>query len=49
MFDTACLLNTAGKLKGKGEKKKELCLKSHNHLFGRRLLKLCYILNAPLC
>ena len=35
--------------KKKREKKKELFLKSYHYLFGCRLLKLCYILNAPLC
>ena len=47
MFGTVCWLNIAGILKRK--KKKELFLKSYHYLFGRRLLKLCYILNAPLC
>ncbi len=49
VFNTACWLNKADSLKGKEKRKKELFLKSHNYLFGRRLLKLCYILNAPLC
>ena len=49
VFDTACWLNKADSLKGKEKRKKELFLKSHNYLFGRRLLKPCYILNAPLC
>ncbi len=44
------MFDTAGRyFKKKGEKKKELFLKSHYYLFGCRLLKLCYILNAPLC
>ena len=33
--------------KKKREKKKEMFLKSHHYLFGRRILKFCYILNAP--
>ena len=49
VFDTACWFNIAGKLKRRGEKKKELFLKSYNYVFGGRFLKLCYILNAPLC
>ena len=32
--------------KRKRDKKKELFLKSYHYLFGRRLLKLCHILNA---
>ena len=48
MFDASCWLNIVSILKRKREKKKELFLKSY-YLFGRRLLKLCYILNAPLC
>ena len=48
MFKTVCWFNIAGTLKRKKEKRKELFLKSHNYLFGRRLLKLCYILDAPL-
>ena len=47
MFDTACWLNIAGFFKKKRKKKEELFLKSY--LFGCRLLKLCYIFNAPLC
>ena len=47
MFNTACWLNKADSSKGKEKIKKELSLRSHNYLFGRRLLKLCYILNAP--
>ena len=47
VFKTVCWFNIASTLKGKKEKRKELFLKSHKHLFGRRLLKLCYILNAP--
>ena len=47
VFNTACWLNKTGCLKGKEKRKKELFLKSHDYLFGRRLLKLCYILNAP--
>ena len=49
MFDTACWLNIAGILKRKEKGKKELFLKSYHYLFGRRLLKLCYILNVLLC
>ena len=49
VFDTACWLNKADSLKGKEKRKKELFLKSHTYLFGRHLLKLCYILNPPLC
>ena len=49
VFKTVCWFNIAGTLKRKKEKRKELFLKPHNYLFGRRLLKLCYILNAPLC
>ena len=49
VFKIVCWLNIAGTLKRKKEKRKELFLKSHNYLFGRRLLKLCYILNAPSC
>ena len=41
--------NIAGILKKKREKKKELFLKSHYYLFDSRILKFCYILNAPLC
>ena len=48
-FNTACWLNKADSLKEKEKRKKELLLKSLNYLFGRRLLMLCYILNAPLC
>ena len=47
VFNTACWLNKADSLKGKEKRKKELFLKSHKYLFGRHLLKLCYILNAP--
>ena len=50
VFKTVCWFNIAGTLKRKKEKRKrELLIKSHNYLFGRRLLKLCYILNVPLC
>ena len=35
--------------KKKREKKKELFLKSHHHLFGRHISKFCYILNEALC
>ena len=42
MFKTVYWFNIAGTLKRKKEKRKELFLKSHNYLFGRRLLKLCY-------
>ena len=49
VFKIVCWLNIAGTLKRKKEKRRELFLKSHNYLFGRRLLKLCYILNAPSC
>ena len=31
------------------KKKKNRFLKSHHYLFGRHILKFCYILNAPLC
>ena len=36
-------------LKRKEKRKKEQFLKSHHYLFGRRILKFCYILNALLC
>ena len=49
VFKTVCWFNIAGTLKRKKEKRKELFLKSHSYLFGRRLLKPCYILNAPSC
>ena len=50
MFKTVCWFNIASTLKRKKEKeKKELFLKSHHYLFGRCLLKLCYILNALSC
>ena len=49
MFDTSCWLNISGIFKKKKEKKKELFLKSYHYLFGRRLLKYCCVLNAPLC
>ena len=49
VFKTVCWFNIAGTLKRKKEKRKEFFLKPHNYLFGRRLLKLCYILNVPLC
>ena len=42
-------LNILLYFKKKREKKRELFLKSHPYLFGRRILKFCYILNAPLC
>ncbi len=42
-----CNSSFIGILKRKRGKKKELFLKSY--LFGHRLLKFCYILNAPLC
>ena len=49
VFKTVCWFNITGTLKRKKEKsKKELFFKSHNYLFGHHLLKLCYILNAPL-
>ena len=44
----SCWLNILLYSKKKREKKKELFLKSHHYLFGRRILKFCYILNAPL-
>ena len=47
-FDISCCPYITGILKRK-EKGKELFLKSHHYLFGRRTLKFCYILNAPLC
>ena len=49
VFDTARWLNIAGTLKRKEKRKRNLFLKSYLYLFGRRLLKLCSILNAPLC
>ena len=48
MLKTVCWFNIAGTLKRKKEKRKKLFLKSHNYLFGRPLLKLCYILNSLL-
>ena len=48
MFKTVCCFNIASTIKRKKETKKELFLKSRNYLFGGHLLKLCYILNAPL-
>ena len=47
LFDISCWLNIANILKWK--EKKELFLKSHHYLFGHRILKFCYILNAPSC
>ena len=44
----SCWLNILLYLKKKGEKKKELFLKSHHYLFGRGMLKFCYVLNARL-
>ena len=49
MFDTSCWLDIVGIWKKKREKEKKPFLKSFHYLFGRRLLKFCYILNAPLC
>ena len=45
----SCWLNILSYFKKKREKKKELFLKSHHYLFGRRILKFGYISNAPLC
>ena len=45
----SCWLNIFYTLKRKEKRKKELFLKSHHYLFGRRISKFCYILNAPLC
>ena len=49
VFDTASWLNIASTLKRKEKRKRNLFLKSYHYLVGRRLLKLCSILNAPLC
>ena len=43
----SCWFDIAGILKR--EKQKELFLKLHHYLFGRRILKFCYILDAPSC
>ena len=45
----SCWLNILLYFKKKRETKKELFLKSHHYLFGHRISKYCYILNAPLC
>ena len=36
VFKTVCWFNIAGTLKREKQKRKELFLKSHNYLFGRR-------------
>ena len=43
VFKTVCWFHIAGTLKRKKERRKELFLKSHNYLLGRRFLKLCYM------